>query len=120
MGVTNAGFALAADRLGGVSAAALGWLAYGTGSTAFAASQTTLVAESQRAAATVTVTTTTVPNDTLQLTKTFTIATTETIAEAGSFNAASTGSMMTRGLVSPTKSVVSGDTFTYTEKIKNA
>jgi hypothetical protein len=118
MGITSVGKALFADLVGNVTGAAhLTYLAYGTGSTAFSASQTALVTEVDRAAATVSRVTTTVANDTLQLTKAFAITGTYTIQEAGSFNASSSGTMATRNVVSPAKSVVSGDSFTYTNKI---
>jgi hypothetical protein len=122
VGVTNAGKALFADLVGNVTGAAhLTYIAYGNNTTAFAATQTALIGtESQRAAATVTRVTTTVANDTLQLAHTFSITSTETIGECGTFNAASSGTMATRNVLSPTRSVVSGDSWTGTVKIQFA
>ena len=119
MGLTNAGKAVVAALVGDVSSpVAFTYVAYGTGTTAFAATQTALVTESQRStSATVTRATTTVANDTLSLANSFTIATTETITEAGVFNDSSAGTMLARSLVSPTKGVSSGDTYVLTYKI---
>jgi hypothetical protein len=119
MGVTNAGKSEISGLAGDTgSKTAFTALAYGTGSTAFAATQTALVTESQRAAATVSQVTTTVSNDTLQLTKAFTISSTETITEVGIFNnATSGGTMLARTVLSSSRSVVSGDTFTLTYKV---
>lgn len=118
MGIPNAGLVLLSGLTGGVGApAAATYAAYGTGTTAFATSQTTLVAETARAAATVTQATTTATNDTTQWTKAFTIGGTLTIGEVGVFNHSSTGSMLTRDVLSSPKSVVSGDTYTPTVKL---
>ena len=123
MSVTNAGKALAAGLLNGYgSPAAVTYLAYGTGTTAFAASQVALVTESQREAGTASLTTTTVTNDTAQLTKTFTISGTETITEIGAFNASSGVTMFARATSTDAafsaKSVTSGDSFALTYKCK--
>lgn len=116
--IMNAGLAELANLAGGVSApVAFTYAAYGTGTTAAAATQTALVTENQRAAATVTRTTTTAANDTTQWAKTFSITTTETIAEVGIFNDASAGTMLARTVLSPTRAVVSGDSFTITYKV---
>lgn len=106
------------------SQTAFGWLAVGTSSTAVAASQTTLQAEITtnglaRAAATVSRTTTTQTNDTLQLVKTWTASGSHTVEEVGYFNASSAGVMGGRALTS-TKSIVSGETLTATYQIKFA
>jgi hypothetical protein len=118
MGVTNSGKAEIAGLGGNTgSPTAFTYLAYGTGSTAFAATQTALVTQSQRAAATVSRTTTTVTNDTLQLTYSFSITTTETITEVGIFNAASSGTMLARTVLGTSRSVVNGDTYSLTYKV---
>ena len=118
-GITNAGKAAVAGLVGNTgSITAFTYLAYSSGTTAFAATQTALVTtDSQRSAATVTRTTTTVTNDTLQLTKTFSISSTETAAEGGIFNASSGGTMLARVVFSPARSMASGDTLAYTHKI---
>ena len=116
--IMNAGKAELANLAGGVSTpVAFTYAAYGTGTTAAAATQTALVTQSQRAAATVTRTTTTSSNDTTQWSKTFSISTTETISEVAVFNASHGGTMLTRSILSPPRSVVSGDSFTYTQKV---
>jgi len=100
--VVNAGLALAADRVGAVTAAAAAtYLALGTGSTAVAATQTTLVAETTtdglaRASATVTAVQTTVAGDTLQLYKDWTATGIVLLREIGAFNANAAGSMLAR------------------------
>ena len=123
MGVTNAGKAECAQLLGNTgSPTAFTYLAVGTTATAFAATQTALLAETTtaglaRAAATVSTTTTTVTNDTLQLAKTWSVSGSVTIAECGVFNAAAAGDMLARYVLSPTRSVASGDGFTLTYKV---
>ena len=120
-GITNAGKAEVAGLAGSTgSCTAFTYLAYGTGSTAFAASQTALVSQSQRASATVSRTTTTVSNDTLKLVKAFSVVSTETAAEGGVFNASSGGDMLARVVFSPSRSMTSGDTITYTHYISFA
>lgn len=123
-GITNAGKAQIALLAGDGSATAFTYLAVGTSSTAFAASQTALQAEITdsglaRAAATVSRVTTTQTNDTLQLTKTWTVSGTKTIEEVGIFNDATTGTMLGRALTS-SKSVVSGETVIGTYQVKFA
>ncbi len=125
MSITTAGRGLASGLLGAVGTpVGVKWLAYGTGTTAFAIAQTALVAQSQREAATVTQVTTTVANDTVQLTKTFTISGTETITEIGAFNDGTTGTMFARATstdaVFSAKAVTSGDSFALTYKCKCA
>lgn len=107
---TNDGKAAFAGLAGNTGAiTAFGWLALGTSNTAVVASQTALSAEItdtglQRASATVSRTTTSVTNDTLTFTKTFTATGTKVIEEVGYFNAASSGTMGGRALTT-TKTV---------------
>lgn len=80
------------------STAAMGWIAVGTGTTAVAATQTALVTELARAAATYTHTAGT---NTFQFETTYAAGTaTGAITEAGVFNAASAGTMLDRVLFS--------------------
>ena len=118
--MTNTGFAAIAGLVGNTgSINALTYLAYGDGTTSAAATNTALKgSESQRESATVSRTTTTVTNDTLQLTKTFSITATETIAEVGGFNASTAGTMFVRSVLSSARSVSSGDSYVCTLKIK--
>jgi hypothetical protein len=120
-GITNAGKAAAAGLFGNTgSITAFTYLAYGSGSTAFSATQTALVSEIARAAATVSRTTTSVSNDTVKLIKAFSITATETAAEGGVFNGASGSTMGARVVFSPSRSMGSGDTLTYTHKVQFA
>lgn len=123
-GITNAGFAQIALLAGDASATPFTYLAVGTSSTAFAASQTALQAETvtnglERAAATVSRVTTDVTNDTLQLAKTWTATGTVAVEEIGMFNASSAGTMLGRALTT-TKTVVNGETLAATYKVKFA
>lgn len=122
-GITNAGFAELANLAGNVSTpTAFTYLAVGTSSTAFSASQTALVAEITdtglaRHTATVTRVTTTQTNDTLQLNYTWTATGTKTVEEIGVFNAASSGTMLGRALTG-SKTVNNTDLFQATYKVK--
>lgn len=122
MGIQNSGKAEAAALLiDTASPTAFSYIAYGDDTTAFDATNTTLVGtESQRAAGSKSRVTTTVTNDTAQLQKQFSITATETIGESAVFNDATAGDMLCRQVLSPTRSVVSGDTWTSTWKIKCA
>lgn len=127
MGITNAGLAEAAGLLGNTGTpVAFTYLANGSGSTAFIATQTALVTEntangSVRGAATVSRTTTTVTNDTLSLVKQWTATGAITIKEAGVFNASPTGGdMLARKVLDATVTLADTDTWTWTHLIKLA
>lgn len=120
--VTSAGKAQLALLAGDGSATPFTYLALGTSSTAPAVGNTTLGAEIttnglQRASATVTRTTTSVTNDTLTLSKTFTATGSHTVEEVGIFNASSAGTLLGRALTS-TKSLISGETITATYNVQ--
>jgi len=117
MGITNAALAAITTALGTTF-----YTAVGTGSTAFAKTDTTLgteVAASglSRAAATVTQQTTTASDDTLQAVKAFSVSGTVTVAEVGLFDNSSGGTMYSRTVLTSSRAVVSGDTLTVTIKI---
>jgi hypothetical protein len=120
--ITSAGKAELANLAGNVSSpTAFTYLAVGTSSTAVAVGQTALGGEIStnglsRASATVSRTTTTVTNDTLQLAKTFTVTGSSTVEEIGVFNASSSGTMLGRALTT-SRSLINGDTFACTYKI---
>jgi hypothetical protein len=124
-GITNTGFAAEAGLVGNTgSVSPFTYLAVGTSSTAFSASQTALLGEIStsglaRASATVSRVTTTQTNDTLQLTKTFVLSGSATVEEVGAFNASSSGVMLGRALTG-TVTLVSGDEFIATYKFKFA
>jgi hypothetical protein len=117
--ITSAGKAGQASRLNGSGGeAAFTYLAVGTGVTAAAIGNTTLQTEItgsglDRAAATVSRTTTTVTNDTARLAKTWTVTGTQAITELGAFNAASSGTLLGRQVFSVVN-VINGDTFGVT------
>lgn len=121
--ITNVGFAALAGLAGNVgSVSPFIYLALGTSTTGPAPSQTTLVAEIidsglARAAATISRSTFTQTNDTLQLDYTWTASGAKTINEVGVFNAISSGVMLGR-LLTGTMSVSSGNTVIITYKVK--
>jgi len=102
--ITNASLAAISGLVGNTgSQTAFTYLALGTSNTATSASHTTLQAEITdsglaRHAATVTRSTTTQTNDTLQLDYTWTASGTKTVEEIGIFNASSGGVMLGRKL----------------------
>lgn len=120
--ITNTGLAVIAGLAGNVdSQTAFTYLAVGTGTTASAATDTALEAEIvdsglARSAATVTRETTTQTNDTLQLTKTWTVSGAKAVTETGIFNDATTGTMLGHQVFSA-YNVVSGDSFGITYQI---
>jgi hypothetical protein len=100
-GITNAGMAEVAGLiLLDVGGTPFDYIAIGTGTTAFDPSQTSLVTEISRKAATGTRVTTTVTNDTAQLVTTFSSADglsgTSAVTESGVFNASTGGTMLCR------------------------
>lgn len=122
--VTNAGFAQLALLAGDASATPFTYIAVGTSTTAPAVTNTTLTAEITdtglaRVAGTVSRTTTTVTNDTYQITTTWTATGSKTIEEVGVFNASSAGTMLSHALTG-SKAVSNGETLTGTYKLKFA
>lgn len=118
--VTNAGKAQIALLTGDATATPFTYLAVGTSTTSAAASQTALGAEITntglaRAAGSVSRITTTVTNDTFKLVYTWTASGSKTVEEVGVFNAASSGTMLSRALTG-TKTLANGETLiaTYT------
>ncbi|RLB80121.1 MAG: hypothetical protein DRH17_12535 [Deltaproteobacteria bacterium] len=100
-GITNAGLAEVAGLiLTDVGGTAFDYIAIGTGTTAFDATQTALEAEVARKAGTGSRVTTSVTNDTAQLVATFSSADglsgTHAITESGVFNASTGGTMLCR------------------------
>lgn len=116
--VTNDGKAQLALLAGDASATPFTYIALGSGTTTAAASQTALVTELTtnglaRAVATISRVTTTVTNDTYKAVYTWTASGSSTIEEIGVFNAASSGTMLSRALTG-TKSIVNGEQITAT------
>jgi hypothetical protein len=109
--IPNAGLLEAAKLLCHYdSPVAFTYVAYGTGTTAFATSQTALVTQVERKVADkIELASTEVYNDTLRYTVAFTATTAEkVIGEVGIFNAATSGDMLMRKVISPTVTVPSG------------
>lgn len=122
--ITNAGKAQMALLAGDAAAVPFTYLEVGTSSTAVAATDTTLTAAIvdsglARAAGTVSRVTTTVTNDTLNVTYTWTASGSKTIEEVGLFNANSAGTMLGHALTG-SKSVASGDVLIGTYQVKFA
>lgn len=121
--ITNTGKAGVAGLAGNTgSISAFTYLAIGTSATAVANTDTTLNAEITdssltRSAATVSRITTSVTNDTLQLTFTWTASGSKTVQETGIFNASSSGIMLGHALTGA-KSVVSGDVLVGTYQVQ--
>jgi hypothetical protein len=121
--VTNAGFAGSAGRLMGSGApAAFTYIAVGTGTTAAAVTDTALQTETStsglgRVAGTVSLVTTTVTNDTAQVTNTFSVTGTVAVTESGILNAASTGTLLCHQVFSAIN-VASGDSLQVTWKVQ--
>jgi hypothetical protein len=122
-GVTTVGKALVAGRLNGSgSPAAATYIGVGTGTTAFAAGNTTLETEITdsglaRANGTVSLVTTTTASDTAQVTYTFTVTGTKAVTESGVLNASSSGTLLCRQTFSAIN-VVSGDSLAITWKVQ--
>ena len=123
MWISSAGKAQLAGLAGNTgSPTAFTYLELGDSNTAFAVGQTALQSAITgnglaRAAATVSRTTTTVTNDTLSLAKTWTASGSETVREAGVFNASSTGVMLARKVLDTARALSSGSSYTYTYTI---
>lgn len=121
--ITNAGLAALASREIYDSAgheAPFTYIAVGTGTTAAAATDTTLEAEItdsglERAVATLSRVETNVANDTAQRVHQFTVTGTKTITEIGVLNAASGGTLLARNIITA-KNVENGDIITITSK----
>lgn len=89
-------------------------IAIGTGTTAFSAGQTALVAEQQRSTFATTVGTVVTTTSMSLVKDSFSFAGSYTISEVGVFNSESTGTMLCRSLLSPYVSVTSSDTLKVT------
>jgi hypothetical protein len=123
--ITNAGRGLISGLINGSgSPAAATFIAVGTGTTAAAAGDTALQTETatsglSRAAGTVSLITTSVTNDTAQVTKSFSVSGSVAVTEAGLLNAASVGTLLCRQVFTAIN-VANGDTLQITWKIQNA
>lgn len=123
--ITSAGKAGAASRINGAGGeAAFIYIAMGTGTTPAAAGDTTLETELasaglSRVSATASRVTTSVTNDTAQLSTVFSVSGTVTVTESGVLNASSGGTLLCRQTFTGIP-LVNGDTLTVTWKIQAA
>ena len=114
---------------GGLTATAFGYIATGTGDTAFTSASSALNTELEasglsRAASTETQVTTTFTSDTLQFVKAFTVTGTQTVKEIGVTNKATKDAAgeywLYLEVLGTARSLVSGNTYTVTVKIVGA
>jgi len=123
--ITNVGRGLISGLINGSGApAAATYIAVGTSVTAAAVTDTTLGTETStsglaRAAGTVSLVTTTITNDTAQITKTFSVTGTVAVTESGVLNASSAGTLLCHQVFSAIN-VANGDSLQVTWKIQNA
>ena len=116
--VVNAGLAaIAGCILLDVATNRFDYIALGTDGTAPSATQTALLAETHRQAGTGTRVTTSNPNDTAQLSTTFTFGGSYGLQESGVFNASSDGDMLCRQTFS-VLNVQNNDQLTVTWKVQ--
>lgn len=121
--IVNAGKAALASRVNGNgSEAVFSHIGVGTGSTAVAATDTTLQTELasdglSRASATASRITTSVTNDTARLAVTFTVTGTQVLREVAVFNASSGGTMLCRTVFAAV-TVNNGDSLTINYDIQ--
>jgi hypothetical protein len=117
--VTNVGHAAYAGQIGGSTSTAFTAMAYGTGSTAAAVTDTALQTEVSRAASTISRVTTSVTNDTFQSVHTFTAGGTQAITEEGLLdNNVSGGNLLAHNVFSAVN-MVNGDTLQFTHQIQS-
>lgn len=117
--LTNVAVAKLIDGIYGTAITAPTYIAWGTGTTAAAVTDTALVTPSSEARTngSKAKTTTTVTNDTLSITGTITDATGQTITEAGIFDASTVGNMYVRGVFTGIALSI-GDSIAFTVTIQ--
>ena len=109
MAITTAGKTEMSKIWGDITSDAWAYIALGTGTTAASTSDTTLGTEKYRTAATVDLISILYPEDTLLFRASTTANATWTISEVGILNAASSGDLLCRTVLTKTKDSVSGD-----------
>ena len=118
--ILNKGLEAVMDLAGGLgNYVAFTYLMVGTDTTAAAVTDTALGSETTtsglaRVSVTPTLEDTTTTKDTLQLSTTFTVTGSVTVGEVGVGNAAAAGQLLIRSVLSPTKALTSGDSYTLT------
>lgn len=107
--IVNAGKTELAKLMAGETADAFQYLACGDGTTAAALGDTALESELfTRATATISRASTLAPLDTVSFTGKITATASKTLSEFGLLNASSSGDLLSRILISPTKAITSG------------
>ena len=117
--LTNTGKAKMIDGVYGTALTAPTYIGWGTGTTAAAAADTALTTASAEARTngTKAKTTTSVTNDTYQVTRTVTSTSSQTIAEAGLFDASTAGNMYVHGVFTG-MALGNGDSIAFTFTIQ--
>lgn len=117
--LTNGAVAKLIDGIYGTSITAPTYIGWGTGTTAAAVTDTALQTASgeARTNGTKSKVTTTVTNDTLQVVGTITSAGTQTISEAGLFDASTSGNMYVHGVFTGI-ALGTGDSIAFTVTIQ--
>jgi hypothetical protein len=113
--VVNTGRAIITSRLIGTATAVPLYVAWGTGTTGVALTDTTLTEPGEaRTLGVGTQTTTTTASDTVNVTGTVVATGTRTIGEAGLFTALSSGTLFVRGVLASTIGLTTGDSIAFT------
>jgi len=113
--VVNTGRAIITSRLIGTATAVPLYVAWGTGTTGVALTDTTLTEPGEaRTLGVGTQTTTTTTSDTMNVTGTIVATGTRTIGEAGLFTAITSGTLFVRGVLASTIGLTSGDSIAFT------
>jgi hypothetical protein len=118
--LVNAGKAVVTNRINGSGTTPL-YVAWGTGAGTTAATDTTLFTESSspatRATGTASQQTTSTTNDTFQVVGTLTSGTSQTITNAGTFDAVSSGNLFVKGDFTGI-ALNNGDSIQFTVKVQ--
>jgi len=118
--LVNTGKAVVTNRINGSGTTPL-YVAWGTGAGTTAATDTTLFTESSspatRATGTASQQTTSVTNDTFQVVGTLTSGTSQTITNAGTFDAVSSGNLFVKGDFTGI-ALNNGDSIQFTVKVQ--
>ena len=116
--LVNTGKAIVTNYLAGGSATQPKYVGWGTGSGTTAATDTTLFTEvTPRVTGTATQVTTSTTNDTYQVVGTQTAGTTETITNAGLFDATTSGNLFAKGDFTGI-ALLSGDSIQFTFQVQ--
>lgn len=106
--IVNAGEVELSKLMCGVASDGFSYIAVGSGTTAATQTDTTLETELYRVIATTERSSTIAPLDTLRMWGTVTATANGVLSEFGIFNDATAGDMLARKLISPTKTITTG------------